>query len=255
MRELISGNTRAKLAAMWEGPFDHFVWLDSDAILWGNIIPHLDMDVDFQIFTKKISEKSSNPIVDEDSPEVRAFTHYMFNPFLLKKYDSIFEWRDNDYFCAGVYAAKKNVISYFEWSEVEKWGTNSPGLFQFDDQGLMNYVIHSKIQLGKIKSSTSDLQHIISLDGRVNLKDDCISSYIRFPDFVKKPRVVHFSGKKPFLINLKFHCHPFTIARLSHHRKAHGFVVASMKILMEELNIFIIKLKNRIRRVNKKLLI
>ena len=36
MRNLVSGNGRAKLAAMWEGPFDFYVWLDSDAIVWGD---------------------------------------------------------------------------------------------------------------------------------------------------------------------------------------------------------------------------
>jgi len=33
MRNLVSGNGRAKLAAMWEGPFGFYVWLDSDAIV------------------------------------------------------------------------------------------------------------------------------------------------------------------------------------------------------------------------------
>jgi len=38
MRTLMSGNYKAKLAAMWEGPFEHYVWLDSDAIVWGDFI-------------------------------------------------------------------------------------------------------------------------------------------------------------------------------------------------------------------------
>src|SRR5436309_4617750 len=36
MRELTLGNHRAKLAALWEGPFDLYVWFDSDAIVWGD---------------------------------------------------------------------------------------------------------------------------------------------------------------------------------------------------------------------------
>src|SRR5262249_19073987 len=34
MRRLVSGNARAKHAAMWEGPFEFYVWIDSDAIVW-----------------------------------------------------------------------------------------------------------------------------------------------------------------------------------------------------------------------------
>jgi hypothetical protein len=33
MLKLISGNDRAKHAALWEGPFEYYVWLDSDAII------------------------------------------------------------------------------------------------------------------------------------------------------------------------------------------------------------------------------
>jgi len=33
MRKMIYGNYCAKLAALWEGPFEFYVWLDSDAIV------------------------------------------------------------------------------------------------------------------------------------------------------------------------------------------------------------------------------
>jgi len=32
MRQLISGNFGAKLAALWEGPFEFYEWLGSDAL-------------------------------------------------------------------------------------------------------------------------------------------------------------------------------------------------------------------------------
>ena len=37
--ELMCGNLRAKLAALWEGPFEFYVWLDSDAIVWATSLP------------------------------------------------------------------------------------------------------------------------------------------------------------------------------------------------------------------------
>ena len=39
MRKMMSGNYRAKLAALWEGPFEFYVWLDSDAIVWEDFTP------------------------------------------------------------------------------------------------------------------------------------------------------------------------------------------------------------------------
>src|SRR5436190_7948336 len=46
MRTLIAGNYRAKLAAMWEGPFEFYIWLDSDAIVWGDFRSKVRTDVD-----------------------------------------------------------------------------------------------------------------------------------------------------------------------------------------------------------------
>src|SRR6516165_12746258 len=55
MRNLISGSGRAKLAAMWEGPFEFYVWLDSDAIVWGDFTSQVRRDLGFQIFWNEIS--------------------------------------------------------------------------------------------------------------------------------------------------------------------------------------------------------
>src|SRR4029077_13872868 len=55
MRKLIAGSFHAKHAAMWEGPFEFYVWIDSDAIVWGDFTAQIRMDVDFQIFSSEIS--------------------------------------------------------------------------------------------------------------------------------------------------------------------------------------------------------
>ena len=55
MRKMMCGNYRAKLAALWEGPFEYYVWLDSDAIVWGDFTPQVRTGVDFQIFWSEIS--------------------------------------------------------------------------------------------------------------------------------------------------------------------------------------------------------
>ena len=44
MRKMIGGSYRVKLAAMWEGPFEHYVWMDSDAIVWGDITSQVRTD-------------------------------------------------------------------------------------------------------------------------------------------------------------------------------------------------------------------
>ncbi len=55
MRKLIAGGFHAKHALMWEGPFEFYVWIDSDAIVWGDFTSQIRTDVDFQIFWSEIS--------------------------------------------------------------------------------------------------------------------------------------------------------------------------------------------------------
>ena len=63
MRKLLCGSYCAKLAAIWEGPFERYVWLDSDAIVWGDFTDQIRTDVDFQIFWSEVSlpPHGSNP--------------------------------------------------------------------------------------------------------------------------------------------------------------------------------------------------
>ena len=85
MRQLIAGNHRAKLAAMWEGPFEFYVWLDSDAIVWGDFTPQVRTDVDFQIFW------DDTPIGPEEVPE--WLRHFYFNLDALREFDPDFRWQ------------------------------------------------------------------------------------------------------------------------------------------------------------------
>ena len=79
MREMIGGNYRAKLAALWEGPFEFYVWMDSDAIVWGDITKQVRTDVDFQIFWDEIS-------IPDDATEVPHWMpHFYFKLEELKK--------------------------------------------------------------------------------------------------------------------------------------------------------------------------
>jgi hypothetical protein len=95
MSKLVAGNYRIKLAAMWEGPFEHYVWMDSDAIVWGDFTGQVRRDVDFQIFWSEIS-------IESEAKEVPGWLpHFYFDLEGLLERDSGFEWRGWPYFSAG----------------------------------------------------------------------------------------------------------------------------------------------------------
>ena len=243
MRELMSGNPRAKHAAMWEGPFEFYVWLDSDAIVWGDFTPQVRTDVDFQIFWSDID-------IPADANEIPPWLPYFqFDPQKLRKFDPEFDWRGKAYFSAGVFACKRNVIPFEKWSEAELWGQESVGLFaDFSDQPLLNYFVHSMTQRGEIKSAMSNLQHIWVHHGKEELMKDCNGAGWHFPTEIRRPRVAHFCGRKPLLSDLKAYSRPFTIARLEHHRRRRSNIAAWLALMNEEIRVALGKVKGRVRR-------
>lgn len=247
MKQLIAGSFHAKHAAMWEGPFEFYVWLDSDAIVWGDFTSQIRTDLDFQILWSEVS-------VAADAVKVPGWLpHFYFDPEKLRKFDPDFEWRGHPYFCAGVFAAKRNVIPFERYRQVEMLNRNESGLFAWGDMGMFNYQIHVGRQRGEINAVTADLQHIPGHHGTTEFEQDCAGAGWHFPKIIHRPRIAHFCGKKPFLIDRKAYSRPFTIARLEHHRRRHGELGAWLKVLNEDNLVLAGKLKRRLGLLPKTL--
>jgi hypothetical protein len=243
MRDLMCGNYHAKLAAHWEGPFEFYVWLDSDAIVWGDFTSQVRTDLDFQIFWSEIS-------IPLDAAEIPPWLpHFYFDPQKLRQFDGDFDWRGHAYFSAGAFACRRNAISFRRWTEVESWGQQVPGLFAWGEMGMLNYYVHSMTQRGEIKIATSNLQHIWEHHGKEELIQDCRDAGWHFPKTIQRPRVAHFCGRKPFLFDRKAYSRPFTIARLEHHRTRHGELGAWVDVLQEDCRRLSSKVRRRVRNL------
>jgi hypothetical protein len=241
MRNLVSGSGRTKQAAMWEGPFEYYVWLDSDAIVWGDFTSRVRTDVDFQIFWSEIS-------IPSDATEIpRWLTHFYFDPVKLHRFDPDFEWRGKAYFSSGAFACRRGAIPFKKWKEVELWGKQAPGLFgDFYEQPMLNYLVHSMTQRGEIKSAMTNLQDIWGHHGKKELMEDCMGSGWHFPNVIRRPRVAHFCGRKPSLFVRDGYSRPFTVARLEHHRRHHGPLGSWLALLHEDRQLLASKIKQRL---------
>ena len=241
MQKLLRGSGRAKLAAMWEGPFEFYVWIDSDAIVWGDFISQIRTDVDFQVFWSEVS-------IPPGATEIPAWLpHFYFDPDKLRRFDADFNWRGHAYFSSGAFACRRDVIGFDKWTKVESWGKETPGLFgDFYEQPILNYFVHSMTQRGELNAIMSNLQHIGGHHGLDELKQDCAESRWHFPKNISRPRVAHFCGRKPFLFDRKAYSRPFTIARLEHHRRRGSDVGAWLAVLKEEAPVLANKVKRRI---------
>ena len=242
MREMIGGNYRAKLAALWEGPFEFYVWMDSDAIVWGDITKQVRTDVDFQIFWDEIS-------IPNDAAEVPHWMpHFYFKLEELKKFDPDFEWRGHPYFCSGAFGCRRNAITFQQWAEIEQWQKQVPDLFQWGEMGMLNYLVLAASQRDQMEVVLSDLQWVRSRDNG-GLVEDCAGSGWDFPEEVGRSWVVHFCGRKPYTWDRKCYSRPFTIARLAHHRRSHGKLGAWMAIFREDGRAFLNKMTQRFKRI------
>jgi hypothetical protein len=242
-RKLICGNYRAKLAALWEGPFEFLVWLDSDAIIWGDFTDQIRTDVDFQVFWSEIS-------IPRDASEIPPWLpHFYFDPVKLHSFDPEFEWRGHPYFSSGAFASRRNAIPFDLWDKVESWNQQSPGLFAWGEMGMLNYLVHAMTQRGEMNSVMSNLQHIWGHHGKEELMEDSLGIDWHFPKEVRRPRVAHFCGRKPFLFDRQSYSRPFTIARLEHHRRRYGDLGAWLAVFNEDCRVLASKVNGKIGRL------
>jgi len=243
IRKLVTGNYRAKLAPMLEGPFEFYVWIDSDAIVWGDFTPQIRMDVDFQIFWSEIS-------IAADTTEIPAWLpHFYFDPVKLHRFDPDFEWRGNAYFSSGAFACRRNAILFDVWERTESWARESPGLFAWGEMGMLNYLVYAMAQRKELKIALSDLQHIVGHHGVDELQQDCAGSNWHFPKTIQRPRIAHFCGRKPYLFDRQAYSRPFTIARLEHHRRHHADLGAWLAVFNEDWRVVANKVKRRLRNL------
>ncbi len=245
MRELIAGSTRSKLAAMWAGPFEHYVWMDSDAIVWGDFTAQIRRDLDFQIMWS-----DSDPTKGAHRPP-SWLLHFYLDPDKLRIFDPAFEWRGASFFTDGAFACRKDVFSFEDWVEVLSWKEHehSPWPKDFRCQPMMNYLVNSRAQRGQIKIAVSDLQYKPRFHGRSEIDGDCKRAGYRFPERIERPRVVHLSGRKPMMLDPWAYSRAFTIARLEHYRRSRGELGAWTMVLREEIDSLLKKLHRRFKKV------
>ena len=230
MRNLVGRSFHAKHVPMWEGPFENYVWVDADAIVWGDITSQVNRNVDFHIFR---SERDA--VVPSNSNQVPPWmAHFYFDPEKIKALDAEFCWQETKYFCPGVFAARRGAIPFEEYAKVLAWEKAHPGTFAWGDMGMINYLVHSRAQRGELKIAFSDLQDMWVHNGKEELVSDCLGAGWHFPKAINRPRVAHFCGRKPHLYDIKSYSRPFTIARLEHYRPLKGSLGAWAAILFEE---------------------
>lgn len=247
LRQRCPGSSRAKLAAIWEGPFEHFIYLDSDAIIWGNPLEKFDFTTTDFVVMRPSSYGSLTK---------QQVSKWFFDVDKLLEIDPTFQWQNQPYFCAGAFAAKRNCFDLQEYLRLETLGDKHPELFQFWDQGIVNYMVFSAHQAGLLTYQVIDIQVVTADHSKSELEQTFPCSIHHLPDTSEKTAIIHFCGNKPFIHKQKSFSKPFTASRLLHYRNLMGDsltgrIKSLFQIFSEELtflsNKLVVKMKKTVK--------
>jgi len=190
LRENCFGSRCTSMVAFWESPFDRFLYLDSDTILWGDILKNVDYN---------------------QSDFIHNSPHEEYTDFIIKQqyinYDSLFKLvkpisiKDHHFFNSGVFISRKGIFSLELFENLFMLGKTNNKLFGYiglGPQGFLNYIIFSLVEEKQIKVSEFPLQTIVpmfekkELQKRFSLHNSEIT-----------PTIIHWAGKKPTYLNRK----------------------------------------------------
>ena len=246
LRQRCPGSGRAKLAAIWEGPFEYFLYLDSDAIIWGDVLEYLIPYINQTDFIVMRPPYYGNLPKEE-------VKRWFFDVDSILKLNPSFQWQEQPYFCAGVFAARRNCFDLQTYLSLEEIGDKNLDLFQFWDQGILNYMVFSEHQKNNLTYEVLDLQIVTTDHLKERLETEFPCETDRLPANPEKTAVLHFCGRKPFIHKRKSFSKPFTACRLLHYNNLNGYNFLSRFrsksiVIQEELFFLTSKLIKKLKR-------
>lgn len=230
LRQKSFGWGLTKMVAFWESPWQNFLYVDADTVVWGNLLKYANFK-DFDIIIDR-------PCYDYSDAEV---SQWFFNVQGIKQYFPNFRWQNRPYVCTGVYFAKRDLFSLEEYLDLLELQANKPNLFYPGEQGLLNLMIFRAADEGRIRLGQEDIQVIVPDFPQDQLKQ-------RFPIEKTGPvcnkdevaTVIHWCGTKPFLSRTKVYAEPMNFFRRKFLRDAFNStgLAADVSLQVEDFNAY-----------------
>jgi hypothetical protein len=204
LRERSFGWGKTKMVAFWESPWKHFLMLDADTMVWGNLLKYANFqDYDF------IVDKPCYTYPDE------AVTEYFFDIAGIEQYFPEYPWQKyrDQYFCTGTFFATRDSFTLEEYLEILDFTESHPGIFKYGEMGFLNFMIFRGADTGKLRVGQADMQLLVPDFEQQDLRK-------RFPMQKEGPvntddnaTVIHWCGPKPTLSTTKVYADPMSFFR------------------------------------------
>ena len=146
-----------RLIAFWEAPYEYFLWLDSDTIIWGDPRSLVDFGK-FDVITGNdvdhLEKNTNNP-----EKYMYDMKTWFFEIDKLGEFSPDYDLEIHDYFCPAVLYSKRGLFDLEEYKEILEFASNNPEAFKYGDMGIINYLINYSHQLGKIRKGILEIQY------------------------------------------------------------------------------------------------
>jgi hypothetical protein len=140
------GSTRAKHAALWYAPFETYLLLDADTVVWGDLRTHARFD-------------RSDFILDRPIGDPELVRLYVCDPELVGADLPGEHVRENStrYVNTGAYFGRREILERERYLELLAYQRAHPGAF-FADQGLFNLLVFGAEHDGLVRVEQRELQ-------------------------------------------------------------------------------------------------
>jgi hypothetical protein len=224
-----------KMVAFWESPWENFLYLDADTIVWGDLFKFANFK-DFDVIIDK-------PCYEYSESDVNK---WFFNVEKIEEYFPGFTWRNRPYFCTGTFFAKRDIFSLSEYLNLLELQIADPQLFYPGEQGLLNLMIFRAADQGRIRLGHEDMQLIVPDFPPKQLRKRF--SIEKTGPAIQESTVIHWCGKKPFISRSEVFPEPMNFFRRKFLQDAENCtgLRAELSLQIEDFNMYKTKLLRRI---------
>jgi hypothetical protein len=213
LRDQSFGYGITKMVAFWESPFEYFLLLDADTVLWGDLRPLADF-------------ARHDLVIDQPTYAYQPadIETWFFNLAKLRHHYPDFEPLNYDqlYTCTGVTFARRGVLDLGDYQRGLRQLKSEPGLFLSGEMGLLNFLYFDGAARGKFRLGHADTQYLVPDFTRAE-------AAARFPlvagqpAMAGPPNVIHYNGDtKPTLDNTAHYIEPMVHFRQQFLQARHG---------------------------------
>lgn len=230
-----------KMVAFWESPWQHFLFLDADTNVWGNLLRFADFE-NFEVVTDKPRHEHS----DED------ISLYFFDTTEINQVFPDFDWRKHrhKYFCTGTFFATKGIFSLQDYLSILDLKQQRPNLFKFGEMGLLNFMLCQAEEAGKIRTKQETMQLIVPDFDQQVLKTRFPVDENGSPIHQGEDVVIHWCGPKPSSITQQAYAAPMSF----HRRKfiddafSQSGLRAEVSLKVEDCQHYFFYYKNKVKK-------